>query len=84
MADRIGTMRGLLTDALVDLGSTRDWSHLTSQIGMFAFTGLSTAQCKELIDTHHIYLTQDGRFSMAGINGDNVEYVANAVHEVTK
>jgi len=44
MADRIITMRALLKDNLEKLGSKRDWSHITSQIGMFAYTGLTPEQ----------------------------------------
>jgi aspartate aminotransferase len=32
----------------------------------------------------HIYLTKDGRISMAGLNSKNVAYVASAMHECTK
>jgi len=31
-----------------------------------------------------IYLTNDGRISMAGISSSNVGYLAQAIHEVTK
>jgi aspartate aminotransferase, mitochondrial len=31
----------------------------------------------------HIYLTRDGRISIAGINSGNVEYLADAIHSVT-
>ena len=40
--------------------------HITSQIGMFAYTGLSKEQCTMLTDKYHIYCTKNGRFSMAG------------------
>jgi len=39
MANRIKSMRNLLVDKLKEAGSTHDWSHVTEQIGMFAFTG---------------------------------------------
>ena len=39
MAERIRAMREKLVKVLKDVGSTHDWSHVTSQIGMFAFTG---------------------------------------------
>lgn len=39
MANRIGAMREKLVVVLKDVGSTHDWSHVTEQIGMFAFTG---------------------------------------------
>jgi len=83
MADRITTMRSALVNSLAKSGSTRDWSHVTRQIGMFSFTGLTEAQCLRMKDKHHIYMTKDGRISMAGINTGNVDYVANAIHEVT-
>ena len=39
MAHRIRAMRVKLVDVLKEVGSTHDWSHVTEQIGMFAFTG---------------------------------------------
>jgi len=83
MANRIGSMRQLLVDELKKAGSTHDWSHITSQIGMFAFTGMSSAMCDVLTAEHFIFLTRDGRISLAGLNENNVEYVAKAVHAVT-
>ena len=35
-------------------------------------------------DEYSIYLTGDGRISMAGLTAANVAYVAAAIHEVTK
>jgi len=84
MADRIIAMRSALREAIADAGSTRDWSHITSQIGMFCFSGLNPAQVERLRDEFHIYITKDGRISMAGITTSNVEYVAKAVHAVSK
>ncbi|KAF9242890.1 pyridoxal phosphate-dependent transferase [Melanogaster broomeanus] len=43
-----------------------------------SFTGLNTEQCKALAEKAHIYMTMDGRISMAGLNGGNVEYFAQA------
>lgn len=40
MADRIISVRTKLRDNLKKNGSTRDWSHITDQIGMFCYTGL--------------------------------------------
>jgi aspartate aminotransferase len=48
MADRIITMRASLKKNLEDLGSKHDWSHITSQIGMFAYTGLKPEQVEIL------------------------------------
>ncbi len=84
MASRIISMRQKLVKHLKDLGSKRDWSHITNQIGMFCFTGLSPAQVETLTKKWHVYLTKDGRVSMAGVTSGNVEYLAKAIHDVTK
>jgi aspartate aminotransferase len=66
-----------------EVGSVHDWSHVTEQIGMFAFTGMNSDMCDELTLNHSIYLTRDGRVSLAGLNDGNIEYVARAIHSVT-
>ena len=37
-----------------------------------------------MINDYAIYLTKDGRISIPALCPDNVEYVASAIHEVTK
>lgn len=44
MADRINKMRADLRSGLEAAGSTKSWNHITDQIGMFAFTGLTPEQ----------------------------------------
>lgn len=84
MADRIITMRSTLRSKLEALGSTLPWNHVTEQIGMFCFSGITHEQCDKLIKDHHIYLTRNGRISIAGVTSKNVDYLANAIHSVTK
>jgi len=84
MADRIISMRGRLVAGLKEAGSTRNWSHITDQIGMFCFSGLSAEQVDRLANEFHIYMTKNGRISMAGVTSHNVDYLAKAIHEVTK
>ena len=84
MAARINEMRTLLRSSLEAAGSEHDWRHITDQIGMFAFTGMDAAMCDRLTDEHNIFLTRDGRISVAGVNSGNVDYIAAAVHDVTK
>jgi aspartate aminotransferase len=85
MAERIITMReklyGLLTH---DLKTPGEWGHIKSQIGMFSFTGLNPAQCKALAEKAHVYMTSNGRISMAGLNGSNIEYFAQSVDAAVK
>lgn len=82
MADRIIKMRALLKENLEKLGSKHDWSHITSQIGMFAYTGLSAEQMDKLAKEHSVYATKDGRISVAGITSGNVKRLAEAIYKV--
>lgn len=84
MSGRIKEMRGALVKKLADHGSKHDWSHVTSQIGMFAYTGLSSEQVEELKSKYHIYMTSDGRISIAGLNTHNIDYVAEAFQAISK
>lgn len=66
------------------LGSSRNWSHIEKQIGMFAYTGLATDQVERLQKEYSIFMTKDARMSVAGLSTNNVEYVARAMHSVTQ
>ena len=74
----------LITLPRVYIGSTRDWSFIQEQIGMFCYSGLSEDQVRQLQSEHAIYMTKDGRISMVSLTPDNVGYVCKAIHEVTK
>lgn len=82
MAERIISMRALLKTNLEKLGSQNDWSHITSQIGMFAYTGLTPEQMDTLAKQHSVYATRDGRISVAGITSANVERLARAIYKI--
>eukprot|EP00798_Chlamydomonas_sp_ICE-L_P027358 gene27358-4659_t len=82
MADRIITMRGMLRQNMEDAGSKWSWNHVTDQIGMFAFSGISPEMVDTMATKHNIYMTRNGRISMAGVNTKNVERLAKAIHDV--
>jgi len=84
MADRIISMRHALRSGLTREGSKRDWSHVTDTIGMFCYTGMTPEQVSRLWSDFSVYLTKDGRISIAGITSKNVDYLAHAIHQVTK
>lgn len=84
MADRINSMRATLKNLLVnEYGSKHNWDHITNQIGMFAFLGITPEQVDRLVNEHHVYLTKDGRISVAGITEHNVRHLAESLHKVT-
>lgn len=45
---------------------------------------LLLSQVERLTKDFSIYLTKDGRISMAGVTSKNVEYLAHSIHQVTK
>lgn len=84
MAVRIIEMRNALRQKLQNLGSKHNWDHISNQIGMFCYTGLNEQQVKRITDEFHVYMTNDGRISIPGINTNNIDNLAKAIHEVTK
>jgi aspartate/tyrosine/aromatic aminotransferase len=83
MSGRIKEMRSSLVAKILDNGSTHNWDHFVNQIGMFAFTGMDKDMVNELREKYAIYMTMDGRISIAGLNTNNVDYIAEAFHKVT-
>ncbi|GMG99060.1 hypothetical protein Nepgr_000900 [Nepenthes gracilis] len=84
MADRIISMRQKLFEALRGRGIPGDWSHIIKQIGMFTYTGLNSKQVAFMTKEFHIYMTSDGRISMAGLNSKTVPHLADAIHAAVK
>jgi aspartate aminotransferase len=56
MSGRILEMRQGLRDRLEKRGTPGSWDHITSQIGMFSFTGLSEEQVLTLRSKWHVYM----------------------------
>lgn len=83
MANRIKQMRQGLVSELKIL-SRLDWSHITNQTGMFSYTGLTPSEIENLRNDYHIYLTDDSRINVAGLNIENIGYVARAIDQVTR
>ncbi|KAI3822378.1 hypothetical protein L1987_09967 [Smallanthus sonchifolius] len=80
MAGRIKSVRQKLYDNLSAKDkSGKDWSFILKQIGMFSFTGLNKAQSDNMTDKWHVYMTKDGRISLAGLSAAKCEYLADAI-----
>jgi len=66
----------------VALAAGNGRSFITTQIGMFAYTGLSEAQVERLTKEFNIFLLKSGRISMAGVASVNVQYLAESIAAV--
>ncbi|CAL4060896.1 unnamed protein product, partial [Meganyctiphanes norvegica] len=81
MSGRIKEMRTGLRERLEKLGTPGTWGHITDQIGMFSFTGLTAVQAKHLADKYSIYLLSSGRINICGLTTGNIDYVAEAIND---
>ena len=79
MADRIISMRSELSNHLEKkYGSKKNWSHITSKIGMFSYTCLKHEQVDRHKNEFYVYLTRDGRSPIAGIQPGKVKPIREA------
>jgi aspartate aminotransferase len=37
---------------------------------------------QELREKHHVYILNNGRLTISGINEENIDYIASAIHDV--
>ncbi|KAI9682711.1 MAG: Aspartate aminotransferase, cytoplasmic [Trizodia sp. TS-e1964] len=84
MSGRIIEMRTALRTALEAMETPGTWHHITDQIGMFSYTGLTEEQVLRLRKMAHVYMTKNGRISMAGLNTNNIDYFAKAMDRVVR
>ncbi|MGF6753293.1 aromatic amino acid transaminase [Paraburkholderia sp. GAS42] len=82
MRQRIKAMRGKIHGGLAGHVDEVLRERYQSQVGMFTYTGLSEQQVDRLRDEHAIYLLRSGRMCVAGLNQQNVDYVASAIASV--
>lgn len=83
MRDRLKEMRHTLAAGLQSKGSDRDWTFLNHQNGFFSFCGLNESQAYRLIKDYAIYMPTNGRINVSGLNGHNMDYVIDAILDVT-
>ena len=82
MRSRIKQMRVDFRAGLEAAGISQDVSYITSQAGMFSYSGLSVEQMRQLRSEFHVYGLDSGRLCMAGLNRNNLDYVVGAVAHV--
>jgi len=84
MRDRIKAMREALVAGLAERGVEGDFSYITSQRGMFSFSGLSDSIVEWLRENKAIYVVGGGRINLAGLTSSNINYVCDAIAEALK
>ena len=82
MRNRIKQMRAKLVDGLKAAGVKQDMSFITTQIGMFSYSGLSKDQMVRLRNEFGVYGTDSGRMCVAALNDKNIDYVCQSIAKV--
>ncbi len=78
MRKRIRKLRQELCDKLSARISNCDFNYFVKQCGLFSYTGFSSEQVQRLREEFAIYLVGSGRMCIAGLNANNIDYVAEA------
>ena len=82
MRVRIKAMRQKLVDGLKAAGVKQDMSFITTQIGMFSYSGLNKEQMVRLRSEFGVYGTDTGRMCVAALNSKNIDYVCQSIAKV--
>ena len=82
MRVRIKAMRQKLVDGLKAAGVREDMSFITTQVGMFSYSGLSKDQMVRLRNEFGVYGTDTGRMCVAALNSQNIDHVCASIAKV--
>lgn len=82
MRNRIKAMRGALVEKLKAAGVKQDLAFITTQRGMFSYSGLTKPQMERLRGEFGVYGVDSGRICVAALNEKNLGYVADAIAKV--
>ena len=79
---RIKQMRIALVEKLKAAGIKEDMGFITTQIGMFSYSGLAKDQMVRLRNEFGVYGTDTGRMCVAALNSKNIDYVCASIAKV--
>jgi aromatic-amino-acid transaminase len=82
MRVRIREMRTALVAGLKKAGVAQDMNFITTQVGMFSYSGLSKDQMVRLRNEFGVYGTDTGRMCVAALNSKNIDHVCASIAKV--
>ncbi len=83
MRSRINRMRQLFVEKMRQKAPQHDYSFLSTQKGMFSFSGLTPMQVDELKTRHALYIVvSGGRINVAGMTEQNIDQLTSAIAAV--
>ena len=81
---QMNRMRSILSDGLQKYYPIQDWGFLNKQTGMFSYTGLDKEVVYRLRNEYDIFIPDDGRISISGLNDTNVDYFLDCISSIHK
>jgi aspartate/tyrosine/aromatic aminotransferase len=84
MRDRITEMRNAFIAALLVKGHTPLFSAMHKQLGLFTLFKMTAAQVMEMREKFGIYMLNNGRINIVGLNTRNIPYVAESLLKVVQ
>jgi aspartate aminotransferase len=82
MASRLNGVRAQLYAEMCAMKVRGNWDHIMTQRGMFSYTGIHYDAVIRLREEYHVYMLDDGRISLAGLNGSNISRFVSCVKAV--
>ena len=82
MRGRINGLRAQLVKQFKAASIDEDFSFIKREKGMFSFLGVNVDQVQSLINDYSIYLVNSSRINVAGVNSDNIDYLASSLAAV--
>ena len=82
MRQRIQEMRSAFVSSMKDRNSSRDFSFIEKQRGMFSYSGLTSLQVDRLREEFSVYAVGSGRINVAGMTPGNMDRLCDAIAAV--
>jgi len=84
MRTRMVANRLALAEAIRARSNSSDFDFVSEHRGMFSLLGLPTATVDQLKDKNAIYMLDDSRINIAGLSGERIERLADAIVAATR
>lgn len=84
MHERLVSTRKEFAERLIAKDPSGNYQALLQHKGMFSFIDLNREQVQKLIDQYAIYMLDNGRINVAGLNAKNIDYVVDGILAVNR
>ncbi len=82
MRQRLISLRFSLAKEFQQQLGHSDFDFVTQHKGMFSMLGINREQVNVLREKHGVYIVEDGRINIAGLNEASIAYLVNAIKDV--